>query len=162
MQGVSRDGTKPRDLLVLLMHSIALSAAGEPIDPNFRTIVVGGGDSPAWVRKFPPMSREAAREYLAKLASELLSGTNNYFLPMEAVADIHAARRKGNADLIEEIENWRDDVENEMHFCSSCSGPIRRAVAHTFEPPNQDTLLSIIDDRYGPVAGIFDAWSPAR
>ncbi len=103
-----------------------------------------------------------AREYLAKLAGELLSGTNNYFLPIEAVADVHAARKKGKADIIEEIEKWRDDVDNEMHFCSSCSGPIRRAVAHTFEPPSQDRLITIIDDRYGPVAGIFDPWSPAR
>src|SRR5712671_4669339 len=114
MQGVIRDGTKPRDLLALVMHSIALSAAGEPVDPNFRTIIVGGGDSPAWIRKFAPMSREIAREYLAKLASELLSGATNYFLPIEAVEKVQAARKKGEDDLVEEIEDLREAASNEM------------------------------------------------
>ena len=158
MQGVIRDGTKPRDLLVLVMHSIALSAAGEPVDPNFRTIIVGGGDSPAWVRKFPPLSREAARQYLARLASELLSGATNYFLPIEAVEKVQAARIKGEDDLVEEVENKRDEVDNEMHFCSSCSGPIRRAIAHSFKSPSSERLLTIIDEHYGPIAGIFDGW----
>lgn len=163
MQGVVRERTKPRDLLALVMHSIALSAAGESIDPNFRAIIVGGGDSPAWVRKFAPMSREAARQYLASLAGELLSSATNYFLPIEAVESVQTARRKGEDDLIEEkIEAVRDDVDNEKHFCSSCSGPIRKAFAHSFEPPKMDGLIDIIDGRYGPIAGIFDKWSPAR
>jgi hypothetical protein len=158
MQGVVRDKTKPRDLLALVMHSVALSAAGEPVDPNFRTIIVGGGDSPAWIRKFAPMSSEAARVYLAKLAGELLSGATNYFLPIEAVEKVQAARRKGEDDLVEEIEDLREAVSNEMHFCGSCSGPIRRAIAHSFAAPSSDKLLGIIDGHYGPIAGIFDGW----
>ena len=158
MQGVVRDKTKPRDLLALVMHSVALSAAGEPVDPNFRTIIVGGGDSPAWIRKFAPMSRKLAREYLAKLAGELLSGATNYFLPIEAVEKVQAARRKGEDDLVEEIEDLREAVSNEMHFCGSCSGPIRRAIAHSFAAPSSDKLLGIIDGHYGPIAGIFDGW----
>ncbi len=163
MQGVVREGTKARDLLALAMHSIALSAAGESIDPNFRAVIVGGGDSPAWVRKFAPMSRETARQYLAKLASELLSGAGNYFLPIEAVESVQTARRKGEDDIIEEkLESLRDAVGNEKHFCSSDYGPIRRAIAHSFEPPKMDNLLSIIDDRFGPIAGIFEGWSRMR
>ena len=158
MQGVIRDGTKPRDLLALVMHSIALSAAGESVDPNFRTIIVGGGDSPAWVRKFPPLSREAARQYLARLASELLSGATNYFLPIEAVEKVQAARIKGEDDLVEEVENKRADVDKEMHFCGSCSGPIRGAIAHSFKSPSSERLLKLIDEHYGPIAGIFDDW----
>ena len=158
MQGVIRDGTKPRDLLALVMHSIALSAAGEPVNPNFRTIIVGGGDSPAWVRKFAPMSHEAARQYLTRLASELLSGATNYFLPIEAVEKVEASRRKGENDLVEEVETVREAANNEMHFCGSCSGPIRRAIAHTFATPSPDRILSIIDGHYGPIAGIFDGW----
>lgn len=158
MQAVLREETKARDFLVLVMHSIALSAAGEQVDPNFRAIIVGGGDRPAWVRKFPPMSRDAARQYLAKLASELLSGASNYFLPLEAVEDVVAARKKGQDEFVEGVESWRDGLNNEMHFCSSCNGPIRKAIAHGFAPPNIDQLLSIIDDRYGPVAGIFGEW----
>jgi hypothetical protein len=140
------------------MHSVALSAAGELVDPNFRTIIVGGGDSPAWIRKFAPMSRKLAREYLAKLAGELLSGATNYFLPIEAVEKVQAARRKGEDDLVEEIEDLREAVSNEMHFCGSCSGPIRRAIAHSFAAPSSDKLLGIIDGHYGPIAGIFDGW----
>jgi exodeoxyribonuclease V gamma subunit len=158
MQGVIRDGTKPKDLLTLVMHSIALSAAGEKVDPNFRIIIVGGGDSPAWVRKFPPMSCEAARQYLTRLASELLSSATNYFLPIEAVEKVQAARIKGEDDLVEEVEDLREAVSNEKHFCGSCSGPIRRAIAHGFEAPSSDRLLTIIDEHYGPIAGIFDGW----
>lgn len=156
MQGVIRNGTKSRDLLALVMHSIALSAAGEPVDPNFRAIVVGGGDSAASVKEFPPMSRETARQYLAKLASDLLSGASNYFLPIEAVESVQAALRKGENDLVEKVEAVHTAIDNEKHSCSSDYGPIRRAVAHSFEPPELDQLLRIMDDRYGPIAGIFD------
>ena len=158
MQGVVRDRTKPRDLLALVMHSIALSAAGEPVDPNFRAVIVGGGESPAWIRKFPPMSCDEARQYLAKLAGELLSGATNYFLPIEAVENVQAARKKGEDDLVEEIEDLREAASNEMHFCGSCNGPIRRAIAHSFAPPSSERLLSIIDAHYSPIAGIFDGW----
>jgi hypothetical protein len=128
------------------------------VHPNFRTIIVGGGDSPAWVRKFAPMNHEAARQYLARLASELLSGATNYFLPIEAVDKVQAARRKGEDDLVEEVEAMREAVSNEMHFCGSCNGPIRGAIAHTFAAPSSEKLLAIIDEHYGPIAGIFDGW----
>lgn len=156
MQQVVREGTKARDLLVLVMHSVALSAAGEPLDPNFRTIIVGGGDKPAWIRKFLPMSREEARQYLAKLVGALLSATTNYFLPLEAVEVVYKARRNEEDESIEEeIEKLRAATDK---FCSSCNGPIRKDIAHSFEAPNLDRLLRIIDDRYEPIAGIFDEW----
>jgi hypothetical protein len=158
MQGVIRDTTKPRDLLALVIPTIALSAAGEPIDPNFHAIVVGGGESPASVTKFPPMSRETARQYLTKLTSELLSGATNYFLPIEAVESVHTALKKSENDLLEKVEAVRAEIDNKKHRCHSEYGPIRRAVAHSFEPPELDQLLTIIKDRYSPIAGIFDCW----
>jgi hypothetical protein len=104
------------------------------------------------------MNREAAREYLAMLASELLSGACNYFLPLEAVESVQAARREGKDDLIaEQIEKARDAIHKEKHYCSSDSGPIRKTIAHEFEPPPMDQVTDIIDQRFGPIAGIFTA-----
>ena len=159
MQEVARKDLAAKHVLPLVMESIALCAAGEAIDPNFRVIIVGDVDGPAWVRQFAPMSREAARQYLSNLASELLSGGTNYFLPIEAVADVVAAQRKGKDEIVEQVEAWRDDVE---HYCSSDSGPLRKTSAHDFEPPKLDQLIAIIHERFLPIAGIFDQWSRPR
>jgi exodeoxyribonuclease V gamma subunit len=162
MQEVARKDLAAKHVLPLVMESIALCAAGEAVDPNFRVIIVGDVDGPAWVRKFAPMSREAARQYLSNLASELLSGGTNYFLPIEAVEDVVEAQRKDDDDLEEKVEKVRDAIDNEKHFCSSCSGPLRKTFAHGFEPPKLDELIAIIKERYAPIGGIFDPWSRPR
>jgi hypothetical protein len=156
MQGVIRKTTKARDFLALLTPSIALSAAGVRIDKNFRAIVVCDGDRPASVVKFPPMSREDARQYLTTLASELLSGGTNYFLPIDAVEKVQDAREEGENDLVEKVEAIHLDIDNKEHRCNSDYGPMRKAVAHSFDPPDLDQLLTIIDARFRPLAGIFE------
>jgi hypothetical protein len=162
MQGVLRKYVKARDFLPLMLHAIALSAAGEPVGREFRAIVVGGGDEPAWVRTFEPMTREAAREYLAHLAGELLSGDNNYFLPLDAVEAVRAARRRKGGDPVEAVEKIRGGIDDEVHYCSSDSGPIRKDIAHGFEPPAVERLNRIVEERFAPIEEIFETRSRAR
>ncbi|HYL60009.1 MAG TPA: exodeoxyribonuclease V subunit gamma [Candidatus Acidoferrales bacterium] len=162
MQGVLRDTVRARDFLPLALHAIALSAAGQPVSREFRAIVVGGGDAPAWVRTLDPMNRDAARKYLARLAGDLLSNDNNYFLPLDAVEKVAAARRRKSGDPLEAVEKVRDGIDEEVHYCSSDSGPIRKEVAHGFKPPAIERLVRIVDERFAPIEKIFETRGRAR
>ncbi|MGH7814249.1 MAG: exodeoxyribonuclease V subunit gamma [Candidatus Binataceae bacterium] len=151
IQCVLRDSAKPVDFLPLAMLSVALSAAGEPIAPEFCAIVAGKDG--AAVRKFTPLNRAAAREYLAALAEDLLSGGVNYFLPIEAVTEAIKAKRGG--DPIAAIEKVRGAAGGEYHSCASDYGPLRKEVAHGFAPPDSAQLDSILERRFAPIAAIF-------
>lgn len=156
MQCVLRKKVKATDFLPLVLHAIALAAAGESVGKTFSAIVVGEGEEAVRTRTFAPMKREAAREYLAQLAGDLLSFDNNYFLPIDAVEAVIAARRKKDGDPIEAVEKIRDAIDLEKHYCFSDIGPIRKELAHSFEPPEIEQLNCIVDERFGPIAEIFE------
>jgi exodeoxyribonuclease V gamma subunit len=154
VQCVSRDKVKPKDFLALFINVLALIAAGEPVAPEFHAIVAGS-EKALETRKLPPMSRSEAHAYLASLAADLLSGSHDYFLPIEAAADAVAAMKKPGGDPVAAIEKMRHGYDNEKHYCSSDRGPIRKAVAHDVEPPVREKLESIIERRFGPIITIF-------
>ena len=157
IQGVLRASVESRDFLPLLLNVIALSAAGESVDEDFRAIVVGHGTKAIGIKKFSPMTRDDARGYLANLAGRLLSDGNSYFLPLEAVVEFWKASKKPGSDIEAELEELRIDANS---HCRSDYGPVRHA--RDFELPDLKTIQSIFKERYQPLAAIFEPSGPRK
>ena len=155
---VLREETKAKDFLPLFFSALALAASGATDAREFAAIVVGGagGSGKRRIKRFRLPPPEAAREYLAAIAADLLSDENYYFLPIEAVEKIWRAwkgkkRSAGGVDLIDLIDGVR---ESEQSRCSSDYGPIRNA--RRFDPPAENELKRIIERRFGPIGSIFE------
>ena len=152
---VTRSKPKPQDFLELFIAAIALSAAGEEVASIFAATVLGdpAGTSrrstASWSKTLRPPDRDTAREYLAGLIGEMMSGAHDYFLPIEAVAAARRALAAGR-DPLDPIENLRDGFGP----CSSNYGPVRNG--RDYEPPPEHEIAAIIDRRYGPIAAIFE------
>jgi exodeoxyribonuclease V gamma subunit len=152
---VTRAKAKALDFLELFIAAIALSAAGEEVAEEFEGTVLGdpAGTSrraaASWSKSFRPPRPPAAREYLAGLIGEMMSGVHDYFLPIEAVDAARRALATGR-DPLDQIENIRDGFGP----CSSNYGPVRNA--RDYEPPDEREIVAIVERRYGPIAAIFD------
>jgi hypothetical protein len=151
IQGVVRKEIHPKDFLPLFINSIALSAAGEKVARNFRAIVLG--KVRAQFREWSPPNPSDARAYLARLAGNLLSDGNSYFLPFEAVQKVW----DGGDDIEADLEEMRLAVNSRL---SSDYGPVRNV--RDLDPPDLKTIRSIIEDRYEPIAAIFEKRAKAR
>ncbi len=157
---VLRGEPKAKDFLYLFISAIALAATGVA-GREFRAIVVGsdGEEGKTFEKRLRLPEPERARQYLAALAADLLSGDNHYFLPIEAVEEfwrkwkgIGKRKKPGDVDLIEVINGVR---ENEYGSCSSDWGPVRNA--RRFEPPTEAVAKAIIERRFGMISEIFEA-----
>ncbi len=150
---------KAKDFLEGFVGAIALAAAGEEMPSRFTALAVGGakdgggagqdGGEPA--RSFRPPSADEARDYLGRLAEDLLSGDNDYFLPVEAVEKALAQASEGDDALAEALEQVRG---NERERCGSDYGPIRNA--RRFPAPDPARVRALIERRFGPILGIFN------
>lgn len=159
LQCVVGNKAGPRHFLPLMLNAIVLAAAGEPVARTFRALVLSGSSDDLFVKEFSPLGHDQARAYLAGLAGSLLSPYNNYYLPLEAVELVVKARKKGDDDPEEAVENLR---AHDRGYCSSDSGPIRKNVAHEFDPPPPSTIDKIIRERYEPILEIFAAGKSRR
>ena len=158
-QGTLRKDSKSRDFVAMALGAIVLAAAGEPMPSEFRAITLCGGVDKASnslkpsVRELPLPSQEDARTYLATLVSDLLSGENFYFFPIEAAEMCLKEPKKGAPprDLQQTVVDIRD---NDFGSCASDYGPIRNA--RRFEPPDDEQIRQILARRYVPIAAIFE------
>ncbi|HYA36104.1 MAG TPA: exodeoxyribonuclease V subunit gamma, partial [Candidatus Binataceae bacterium] len=140
---------KTRYFLEAYFAAIALAAGGKRHGTFEALVLTSNG---AFKKKFDTPSTENARKYLATLVSDLFSGRNHYFMPVEAIAEIWSKIGKKTADdLIDVLENLRED---EFWPCSSSYGPARDA--RRFEPPPAGEIEAIVKRRFGPIASIFD------
>ncbi len=144
---------KPKDLLPAFLNAIVLAAAGVKLPANFRAIVVGT-ESPKqidWIREFTTMDRDSALAYLTIVVSDLLSAGNDYFLPIEAVANVVKVLRKPDArDLVDVVDQVR---LNDFARSSSEYGPVRNAA--DFDPPSEEEIERIVLRRFRPIDGMF-------
>jgi hypothetical protein len=164
MRGVSPDASaaincvlhkniKPKDFLPAFLNAIVLVAAGVKLPDRFRAIVVGTKANPAErIRDLRPMDKESALSYLTTVVGDLLSVGNDYFLPIEAVAEVIKQSHKGDElhDPVETVDGVRI---NEFASNSSQYGPVRNGT--DFEPPNEEKIGEIIARRFDPISGIF-------
>jgi exodeoxyribonuclease V gamma subunit len=145
---------KPRNFLGMALGAIALAALGKNCGEPFRAhVLCAATDKPLTrTRSFTMPSRDQAIEYLTNLLIDMLCKPNHQFLPIEAVADIVEADRKGrDDDPLDIVESMRD---NDFSPCSSDYGPIRGA--RRFAPPGDAEIREIIRRRFGPICEIFE------
>jgi exodeoxyribonuclease V gamma subunit len=151
---IARSNARARDFLDPFLAAIALSAADQLLPEKFTAIVIGdpprtGSRNLLWRRTFRPPAPAAAREYLAGLILEMLSGPHDYFLPIEAVDAIRRAAAKGG-DVLDSIDGMREGFGS----CSSDFGPVRHG--RDFEPPDEHEIEEIIRRRFGPIQELFE------
>jgi exodeoxyribonuclease V gamma subunit len=141
------------------LGAIALTAAGKISSASFDSIVLGAADETAdaakLTRTLKVPSQDQAKKYLTQLAEDIFSGTNNYFLPLEAVRDILKRKRKlgqwpNPREITDFIEHFR---ENDLVPCRSIYGPIRDP--RQYPVPNPGEVVQIIKRRFGPIITIF-------
>ncbi len=151
---VLRKSVRPKDFLPLFLNAIVLAALGHQLPSQFRAIVIGidSAKNADWIREFPTIEQNSARAYLTDVVADLLSTGNDYFLPIEAVAEVHKERRKLEdcRDLVEAVEQV---LLNDSHKSSSEYGPVRNATS--FDPPAEEAIERIFMRRFVPIAGIF-------
>ena len=164
LRGLSQDGgaavncvlrktVRPKDFLPLFVNAIVLAAIGRELPEQFHAIVLGIEEkNTAWMREYPTMEQGSALAWLTDVVSDLLSTGNDYFLPIEAVAEVDKERRKreNSRDLVEAVEQV---LLNDSHKSSSEYGPVRNATS--FEPPAEEEIERIFRRRFEPIAGIF-------
>jgi exodeoxyribonuclease V gamma subunit len=151
---VLRKSVRPKDYLPLFLNAIVLAALGHELPSQFRAIVIGieSAKNAEWICEFRTIEQDSARAYLTDLVSDLLSTGNEYFLPIEAVAEVDKERRKpeNSRDLVEAVEQV---LLNDSHKSSSEYGPVRNATS--FDPPAEEEIERIFKRRFEPIAGIF-------
>jgi exodeoxyribonuclease V gamma subunit len=144
---------KRKDFLPAYLNAVALAAVGTKLPDKFRAIVIGTeSKKPAeWTREFLPMDRNSAIAYLTGVVSDLLSSGNDYFLPIEAVAEVAKELQKpeNSRDLVEAVERT---LLNDPPKCSSDYGPVRNA--RDFDPPEEEKIEAIVKRRFDPI-GLF-------
>ena len=151
---VLRDKVKPKDFLPAFLGAIVLAASGVKLPERFRAIVIGteSAKPSEFIREFRTMDRESALGFLSTVVGDLLSTGNDYFLPIEAVAEVvkELDEPAGRRGLVEAVERVRF---NDFSKSSSEYGPVRDAAI--FDPPDEAKIHEIVARRFGPIIGIF-------
>ena len=152
---IARGAAQTADFLEGCLAAIVLAAAGEKMPPEFIAIVAGGDDGNAgkvgkYTRTIQPPSQAEAREYLARVAIDLLGDANDYFLPIEAVEAAVRDKDQTAATVAKAIRAVRD---NRWNTCRSDYGPVRDA--RNFRLPLDEIRDGLIARRYGPLMRIF-------
>jgi hypothetical protein len=101
-------------------------------------------------RDYTPPSQKEAREYLTVLARDLLTETNDYFMPIEAVAATFEKKKWLPEEIEQEIASVR---ELDFHRCRSDYGPVRNA--REFRICGGADAKEIIKRRFMPISAIF-------
>ncbi len=151
---ISRKAVYTADFLDGALGAIVLAAAGEKMFPEFIALVVGGDDDVVTLAKYtrrlrPPAPAEA-RDYLAQLATDLLSGVNDYFLPIDAIEKLMKIEVLTDASIDDAVRAIRD---KDSQKCRSDYGPVRNP--RDFRVPLDEIKRGIIPRRYGPLIDIF-------
>ncbi len=144
----------PKDFLPAFLNAIVLAATGATLPERFRAIVIGtlSTKQSEFIREFLPMDRDSALGFLNTVGGDLLSTGNEYFLPIEAVAEVVEELDKpaNRRDLVQAVERIRF---NEFSKSSSAYGPVRNATS--FDPPDEEEIAKIVERRFRPIIGIF-------
>ncbi len=149
---VARDYVKTADFLKAALEAIVLAAAGSKMPSEFVSVVLGAEEKKnvTFERTITVPAKDEARRWLSRLATDLLSAGNDYFLPIEAV-DAVWRNKSQSVDLA--IRSVRD---KEPPACRSDFGPVRKERARNFRMPINEIEHGLIERRFGPLIAIFD------
>jgi hypothetical protein len=149
---IARKDVKVADFLDGGFGAIALAAAGAKMPAEFMATVLGSEikKKPNHTRTIVMPSAAEARAYLIQLATDLLSGGNDYFLPIEAVEAVLRRRDGGDFAIANAIRSVR---AKQPPACKSDYGPVRHG--RTFRAPIAEIKSGLIERRFGPLMTIL-------
>jgi hypothetical protein len=133
-----------RDRLSAFIDQLALAASDPEGAPRRRGIVLRPGQSKPetfWLRA---LGRDAARLFLARLATELLGAVHPYFFPCEAVLGWRK-KKEPRPELTSYIHTLRDS-DWKTYFTSDW-GPVPHA--STYPLPAEDEAMRLLEARFG-------------
>jgi hypothetical protein len=146
-----------REELGAFLDYVVLTATGaEPAHTGHRSAVFFTKDGHGKLRAlgFRPLDRQRARDYLARLCADLLTGAldgkgaatgvHPYLLPHEAVFE----NRRTQASLIDAIDELCAGAESEDASFSSLRGPVPR-VLERYAPPPASEAERMVEARFG-------------
>jgi exodeoxyribonuclease V gamma subunit len=147
------------DFLEGALGAIVLAATGSKMPPKFVAAVLGGEEKKhvTFERTIAVPSQHEARAWLTRLATDLLSGNNDYFLPIEAVDAVLRKSLQTGTEIDRVIRSLR---ENEGGSCKSDFGPVRSA--RNFRIPINEIAHGLIGRRFGSLIAIFDRHQEPR
>lgn len=154
--GISDAGVCREDVWAFL-DGVTMAAAGValPVE-GFQSAVfyVADGQPRMRTRLLPPLDRDCARDYLAALCADLLTGdldargeatgVHPYLLPHEAILESH---RKGTR-VGDEIAALCAASEGERGGFSSLRGPVPAVLARYAAPP-EPNIAAMVNRRFG-------------
>ena len=140
--GASDMASHERHLLRPFFDHVLLTAGGRTAGPHDAMLVFN--DGLARQVTFAPLTMAEAREYLARLAADLMGGPHTYLLPCEAV---FSWQKQPSGRLDERV-----DVVLERS--SSRYGPIRRL--DPYRPPPEDMARAMAERRFTPFFARLD------
>jgi hypothetical protein len=147
-----------REELGAFLDYVVLTAAGaEPARPGHRSALffVGkDGHGKSRTLSFRPLERARARDYLARLCADLVTGAldangaatgvHPYLLPHEAVFASHHKQ----TPLVDEIAKLCEAAESDRKDFSSLRGPVPR-VLERYAPPPAAEAERMVHSRFG-------------
>ena len=147
---------RDRESLAAFLDHVALAAAGRGQAGHRGLLLLTDGDKQDIdEQRFAPLDPARARDYLARLVRDMLTGTlgplgeptglHAYVLPCEAV---FRARRKGILAWDEATSLCQQYREGRSYRFSTLNGPIRDAVAR-WNPPPAEMAAGMAAARFG-------------
>jgi exodeoxyribonuclease V gamma subunit len=147
-----------RDRLAAFIDQLALAASDPAGVPQRRCVVLRPGQARPETFSLRALASEEARDYLARLATELLGAVHPYFFPCEAVLGWRK-KKEPRPELTGYIHTLRDS-DWKTHFTSDW-GPIPHASAYPL--PSEDAAMRLLEARFGLYfATVEEDAAPAR
>jgi exodeoxyribonuclease V gamma subunit len=154
--GISGKDMVREELGAFLDYVVLTAASAEPARPGHRSAVFFSKDGHGKLRTlgFRPLERERARDYLARLCADLLTGgldaegtatgVHPYLLPHEAVFE---SQRK-SMPMVDAIDDLCSGAEGDDAHFSSLRGPVPR-VLERYTPPTAGDAEHMVQARFG-------------
>ncbi len=149
-------GACREDLGAFLDYVVLTAIGAEPVRPGHRSAIFHARDGRGKARTvdFRPLERARARDYLAHLCADLVTGAidgsglptgvHPYLLPHEAVL----ASRRNHTPVVDEIAELCAQAEADRPSFSSLQGPVRGALDR-YAPPTAREAEIMVEARFG-------------
>jgi exodeoxyribonuclease V gamma subunit len=145
-----------RDRLAAFVDQLALAASDPAGAPRRRGVVLRPGQSKPETFWLQALGSAEAREYLARLVTELLGAVHPYFFPCEAVLGWRK-KKEPRPELTTYIHTLRDS-DWKTYFTSDW-GPVPHASSYPL--PSDEEAVRLYEERFGLYFATIEEDAPA-
>jgi exodeoxyribonuclease V gamma subunit len=146
----TKDNGYRRDRLRAFVDHVVLAAASPVVAPRRRVLILRPEQEAPETIWLGALDAASARAYLARLATDMLSGVHSYFFPCEGVLGWSA--KNPRPELLAYIHMLRED---EWTRFSSDWGPIPDARDYPL-PESEGEALRLVDERFGTYLALVE------